>query len=476
MSLYQPDPPAQFIELAELAGYLQRELERIGNALDQVLPREIPILHAPPEKVRPFMLVGADGVDWSPEDQNGVPMGRGLYIWNITHWVRLGDTMEQPPTTPGEAPPPPPPPANTAVLTNLTPTSFSVDEGLKALLTVVIDPPQSSFSTVIGLSSSDTTKATVPNSVTVAAGQTQASFEVTGVAAGSATITASYNGVSKQSVGTVTVPASPGAPGPFHFLSSWEDGNITSVRRGDGSLWTNFWRTGQTRDFPSRFELVNSGSLSGIPHGSVALKNRVQPDDQVSTSTWCRSELDLDVQRTAGENGGPATWWAMSIYVPSDYVFPSQNFANALHCQYHASIPGNTQPNFCIEIVRLNGIPQWRCRLYGGALNAEHQRQYPLGADVAVLAGHWYDFTWNVKWTEASDGFMRVWARERASAQQALGAEWLNKPTVYNGDGGVYFKFGLYHAPYNNRIIHDRIMRGPTAASVALSPLEGVAL
>lgn len=475
MSLYQPDPPAQFIELAELAGYLQRELERIGNALDQVLPREIPILHAPPEKVRPFMLVGADGVDWSPTDQNGVPMGRGIYIWNITHWVRLGDTMEQPPTVPGEEPTPPPPSSNTAVLTALTPTSFSVEAGFTALLTVTIDPAQSSFDTVIALSSSDTTKATVPNSVTVPAGQTQASFEVTGSAAGSATITASYNGVDKQSAATVTTAS--GSTGPYHFLSSWEEGSsdYTSVRRGDGSLWTNFWRTGQTRDFPSRLAIEPaSGSGGQVADQANALHQRVQSDDFVSSSTWVRSELDLDVTRTDGFDGREH-WWAASVYIPSDYSFPSSNFSNQLHLQFHDYPTGNfPQPNVAIEVVRLNNIPQWRMRLYGGT-GEQGPRQFPLGADVAVIAGRWYDFTWHVKWSDATDGFFKLWCRERSQSQQMLGCEWLNTPTLYNNHQ-VYFKFGTYHSPKANHVAHDRILRGPTAASVAMCPLEGVAL
>lgn len=89
----------------------------------------------------------------------------------------------------------------------LTPTTLSVSVGAVSPLTVSLSSAPAAQASV-SLSSSDPTKAAVPASVTVSAGQTSAPVQVTGVAAGSSTITASYNSSSAQSVVTVSNPAS----------------------------------------------------------------------------------------------------------------------------------------------------------------------------------------------------------------------------------------------------------------------------
>lgn len=90
---------------------------------------------------------------------------------------------------------------------SLSPSVLSIaSSGVGSLLVTLSSAP--SAAAVVSLSSSDATKATVPASVTVPAGQTSAPVQVTGVAAGSSTITASYNSTSQQSVVTVSNPAS----------------------------------------------------------------------------------------------------------------------------------------------------------------------------------------------------------------------------------------------------------------------------
>lgn len=97
-------------------------------------------------------------------------------------------------------------PANPTV-SSLSPSTLGVAVGATQGLTVTLSSAPSSVASV-SVSSSDPTKATVPATVSVPAGQTSASIPVTGVAAGSSTITATYNSSNKTAAVTVSNPAS----------------------------------------------------------------------------------------------------------------------------------------------------------------------------------------------------------------------------------------------------------------------------
>ena len=90
---------------------------------------------------------------------------------------------------------------------SLSPSVLSIAaSGVGSLLITLSSAP--SAAAVVSLSSSDVTKATVPATVTVPAGQTTAIITVTGVAAGGSTITATYNSTSKQATISVSAPVS----------------------------------------------------------------------------------------------------------------------------------------------------------------------------------------------------------------------------------------------------------------------------
>lgn len=103
-------------------------------------------------------------------------------------------------TTDGSTPAPP-------TLSALSPAAAAMTVGGVLSLTATLTSAQAT-SASIDLASSDVTKATVPATVTVPAGQTSALVTVTGVAAGASTVTATYNSTSKQSAITVSNPPS----------------------------------------------------------------------------------------------------------------------------------------------------------------------------------------------------------------------------------------------------------------------------
>jgi hypothetical protein len=88
----------------------------------------------------------------------------------------------------------------------LNPTSFAAGTNSQGTVTLTRAAPTGGAS--ISLSSSTVVIATVQTPLTIPAGATSATFTVTGVAAGTATITASLNGSSRQSAPfTVTGPS-----------------------------------------------------------------------------------------------------------------------------------------------------------------------------------------------------------------------------------------------------------------------------
>ena len=96
---------------------------------------------------------------------------------------------------------------NLPTIVSLVPSTTSINLGSTATLTVTISAVQSS-ATPIQVTATPTGLVTVPATVTVPAGQTSAPFTVTGLAVGTATITASLNGTTK----TATVQVQPPPP------------------------------------------------------------------------------------------------------------------------------------------------------------------------------------------------------------------------------------------------------------------------
>ena len=152
-------------------------------------------------------------------------------------------------------------PANPTVST-LSPSSIGVSVGGIEGLTVTLSSAPSSVATV-SVSSSDPTKATVPASVSVPAGQTSANIPVTGVAAGSSTITATYNSSNKTASVTVSNPAS----------SSWTNAPAGGTVLID-SAFDNI--TGFIDDYPTADSHIET--ISDAPFSPTkALVHRLAP-------------------------------------------------------------------------------------------------------------------------------------------------------------------------------------------------------
>ncbi|HYL13636.1 MAG TPA: S8 family serine peptidase [Terriglobales bacterium] len=107
------------------------------------------------------------------------------------------------------------PPASGPSLTSLTLNPASVTGGSPSIGTVALNGPAPGGGAVVSLSSSNTTVATVPASVTIPAGATSATFTVSTsvvTSAATSTISASYNGVTPTDILTVIPVPPPGTP------------------------------------------------------------------------------------------------------------------------------------------------------------------------------------------------------------------------------------------------------------------------
>src|SRR5258706_11490458 len=176
-----------------------------------------------------------------------------------------------------------------------------------------------------------------------------------------------------------------------------------------------------------------------------------------------------DILKTADSsycNEGQEEWWAVSIMFPSDYVFPPGPGAGIVMDFHHNGSSG--QANYEIQTIPGIGL---RARGYGGpTLN---QGQYdalipdPYGAVANVTRNVWYDFVFHVRWSSSGNGVMEGWLNGRKYSSY-------NGATLYSRLS-CYLKLANYHAPFGapSSVIYDRVVRGTSAADVALTALDG---
>jgi hypothetical protein len=81
--MYTPKIPPQSSE--ELLPYLDDELVKISQEINNLSAGQYQVLYKSPAKVKPGLVVYADGTDWDPGS------GEGLYRYNLAgSWVFIG--------------------------------------------------------------------------------------------------------------------------------------------------------------------------------------------------------------------------------------------------------------------------------------------------------------------------------------------------------------------------------------------------
>jgi Polysaccharide lyase/Bacterial Ig domain/Carbohydrate binding module (family 6) len=227
---------------------------------------------------------------------------------------------------------------------------------------------------------------------------------------------------------------------------------------------------GEQSAVPGRATIASLGR-----DGLTSVRLHTEPGDSNVAGSGVNERDDLSISQQASDcYEGREQWWAHSILFPDDYVDPPTSTDTtwnwAVVFDFHNSSPGAGQANFQINAWPVSALYSDRPTglglqiAYGDQANPTVQR-FPLGP---IVRDTWYDFVYHVKWTSAADGYFTAWLNG-AKVMDYQG------PTLYAGQG-CYLKLANYHTPFGqpSSVIHDRVIRGSTAAAVALTPLEGV--
>lgn len=203
-------------------------------------------------------------------------------------------------------------------------------------------------------------------------------------------------------------------------------------------------------------ELARSGKWC-----SKAVLNRL------TSNTSFRSEFVLAPIRL---QPGVEYFYGFSIYLPEDYVSdPIWEIVAQWHSTPDSDAEGSLNPPLSLQTQ--NG--EWRLYTiwddakitvkdeYDGA------KQYDLGP---YTTGKWTDWVFNIKWSPAADGVLRVF-KDNVKVVDKAG------PIGFKDDEAPYFKFGLYKG-WKDRLLpagkvgqrtvfHDeiRVATGPGAYS-----------
>ena len=211
-----------------------------------------------------------------------------------------------------------------------------------------------------------------------------------------------------------------------------------------------------------------SSILNTARNGSFGVRLHTEPGDNSvhGSGTWERDDLEKAPDPSYC-NQGQEEWWAASVMFPSDYSFPAPGQGGVILDFHHNADSG--VPPFGLEVRGESGM---RISGYGGpSLNGGQYRVQiadPWGAVNNVTHNVWYDFVFHIKWSSGGDGFSEAWLNGKKVLSYS-GA------TAYSGIS-CYLKLANYHDATGqpSSIIFDRIVRGTSAASVAIGALEGV--
>ena len=222
--------------------------------------------------------------------------------------------------------------------------------------------------------------------------------------------------------------------------------------------------------------------VPGAREGRAAVKLTTFPgDSKVHGSNWWeRTDLAAPPARVGGK-AGKTWWWANSIFLPEDFHMPHVGEEGYELMDWHDDCSGRGirvvrgQAPFNLLIVLLDGRTVMRVQAYGGDPADPTGQEQRVTIDPTPQKNVWYDFVHEVHWASDSTGFYRLWMRKGDAPAYRLVFERRNRPTMFAGCD-VYLKLANYHGPYGvpSSVVHDRVVRGTSAAAVALAPLGGM--
>jgi hypothetical protein len=218
--------------------------------------------------------------------------------------------------------------------------------------------------------------------------------------------------------------------------------------------------------FGEQAKAAGRASLISIARdGLTGVRLHTEPGDDNVAGSGSAERNDLTLSQSATDcYEGREHWWAHSVLFPSDYVVPpaGATWHWGLVFDFHHTGSGG-QANF--QVVSLpTGLAFWGASgptVVNGPSDPGHY-EAPIGP---VVKNTWYDFVYRVKWSSGADGYIKAWVNGVLKLDHS-------GPTLYSGQG-CYLKLGNYHSALGQpvSVIHDRVIRGTSAAAVSLTPL-----
>lgn len=293
------------------------------------------------------------------------------------------------------------------------------------------------------------------------------SFQHTGLTAGTTYNyrVSAYDAVPNHSAWTaapVSVTTKTQAqPGTVQFFATFPTAPYRTAT-GDGVSNDNVWWVEQKAG-TNRATVANVGR-----DGGTGLRLHTEPGDNNVSGSGAHERNDVALPQSATDGyQGRESWWAHSVQFPSDYVTPPAGSWGTIF-DFHDTRNQGGQANFHI-FTGSDGRMSLRGQAGPTVVMDSAGNQYSFGADVGpIVKGGWYDFVYHVKWSSGSDGYFQAWVNGVLKLDH-------RGPTLYEGYG-VFLKLANYHSAFgqSTAVIHDRVIRGTTALSVSVGPLEGV--
>lgn len=254
----------------------------------------------------------------------------------------------------------------------------------------------------------------------------------------------------------VPAPAAPApAAGKVEFFGTFSR-NPFRTGTGDGMSDNGLWWVEQKAG-QNRATVAAIGREAG-----PGLRLHTEPGDSNVSGSGAHERNDVALRGVHERFQGQVDWWAHSVLFPDDYAIPPPGHWNVIF-DFHDTRDQGGQANFHIFVgdggrMTLKGF---------GGQQVIYDAAFPtFQADAGTLVRNkWYDFAYHVGW-HATNGFFDAWLGGKRILSHV-------GPTLYEGFG-VYLKLANYHSAHGkpSSIIHDRVIRGTSAAAVALTPLE----
>lgn len=384
----------------------------------------------------------------------------------------------------------PPPTPTLPTLANITPATISIDEGQTTTITVNLTAavPAGAGTQTVNISSTDGGIAGVtPLTLSIAEGQSSAQATVQGNVSGVCSIIASYNNTQASCTVTVNDVQQPGTGTP-DFLQTFE--TIQYANIGFPVLRFDEYLVNANPLYQYQIQCKDTVTpannvFQSAPgrHGGVSIVLRTRGADTGVSGSGSNERCDLNpTSGNPGATDGQEVWWAHSIFLPTGFIFAGDPAPSFSHFHIIMQLHDNSgQPPIPLEIIRYRAgagfptYPMLRVRITAGEPESERLRVH-LRNQEQVTDNSWYDLVWNIRWSQAADGFCKLWLRKN---NESIGALEINYTGATKSSGAVNFKPANYHsyvpgAGNNTDVYHDRILRGTRPQDVSMFQLEGV--